>query len=141
MSIQYRVLLVEDCVTDALLSARAVERSGLQVVWERVETAAEMRTALAEKTWDFILCDYHLPWFNSLAALTVYKESGLDILFIVVSGMIGEEQAMKMIEAGAHDYVMKDHLAQLAPIVRRQLQVAQERCIRQRSQATNPAHD
>jgi len=129
-------LLVEDCVTDALLNARALERGGLEVVWERVETAAEMRAALAEKTWDFILCDYHLPWFNGLAALAVYKESGLDIPFIVVSGMIGEEQAVKMIKAGAHDYVMKDHLAQLAPKVERELEAARERCIRRLAQAT-----
>src|ERR1700745_112596 len=118
MNNQHRVLLVEDCVMDALLNVRELERSGFRVVWERVETAAEMQAALAAKPWDFILCDYDLGGFDGLAALAVYKESGLDIPFIVVSGMIGEEQAVQMIKAGAHHYVMKDHLDQLGPTVK-----------------------
>jgi PAS domain S-box-containing protein len=51
----------------------------------------------------------------------------LDIPFIIVSGLIGEEQAVKLMKAGAHDYVMKANLAQLVPTVKRELQAAEER--------------
>lgn len=136
MSIPYRVLLVEDSVQDALFNLRELERAGLTIEFERVETAPDMKAALEAKTWDFILCDYHLPRFNGLAALGVYKERGLDIPFITVSGQIGEEQAVKMIKAGAHEYIMKDHLIELAPAVKRELQAAEERCIRRRTRAT-----
>src|SRR5262249_32681013 len=85
---------------------------------------------------DFILSDYQMAGFNGLAALAMYKDTGLDVPFIVVSGQIGEEQAVKLIKAGAHDYVMKDNLDQLAPAVRRELMAAEERWIRKRAQAT-----
>src|SRR5580765_3342769 len=136
MSIPYRVLLVEDSVQDALFNLRELERAGLTIEFERVETAPDMKAALEAKTWDFILCDYHLPRFNGLSALGVYKERGLDIPFITVSGQIGEEQAVKMIKAGAHEYIMKDHLIELAPAVKRELRAAEERCIRRRTRAT-----
>jgi PAS domain S-box-containing protein len=135
MSGRYRVLLVEDCAQDARLSLRQLERAGLEVEHERVETPAEMQAALQAKPWDFILCDYHLPRFDGLAALALYKESGLDIPFIILSGVIGEEQAVRLIKAGAHEYVMKDNLAGLAPAVKRELQAAEERCIKRRTEA------
>lgn len=134
MTNRYRVLLVEDSAQDALINLRHLERGGLAVEHCRVETAAEMKVALESKPWDFILCDYHVPGFNGLAALALYKESGLDIPFIVVSGVIGEEQAVKLIKAGAHEYVMKDNLAALVPAVSRELQASEERCIRRRTE-------
>ena len=136
MSAEFRVLLIEDCVADARLNLRALRRGGLQLEFERVDTTAEIQRALKAKTWDFILCDYHLPELDGLEALAIYKERGLDIPFIVVSGQIGEEQAVKAIKAGAHEYVMKDHLEHLVPAVKRELQAAEERCIRRRTQAT-----
>ena len=114
---------------------RHLQRGGLEVEHQRVETAAQMREALLAKPWDFILCDYHLPRFDSLAALALYQETGVDIPFIVVSGIIGEEQAVRLIKAGAHEYVMKDNLAGLVPAVKRELAAAEERCIRRRTQA------
>src|SRR5689334_19734508 len=115
MKNEYRVLQVEDSPEDALFNVWQLQRDGLKVFSERVETAAQMRRALELGTWDFIICDYQLPQFDGLAALTLYKETGLDIPFIIVSGWIGETQAVKLIKAGAHEFVMKDDLAELAP--------------------------
>jgi PAS domain S-box-containing protein len=136
MSTGYRVLLIEDSVQDALFNHRALERGGLEVQSERVETAVQLKDALQARIWDFILSDHCMRGFDCLAALQICKESGLDIPFIVVSGQIGEEQAVQLMKAGAHDYVMKDNLAQLVPAVRRELEAAEERWIRRRTQAT-----
>jgi len=136
MSEPYRVLFIEDCAQDAWLALRQLARDGFQLECEQVDSADRMKTALAANTWDFILCDYYLPGFDALAALALYKESGLDIPFIVLSGRIGEEQAVKSIKAGAHEYVMKDNLAQLATAIRCELEAAQERWIRRQAHAT-----
>ena len=72
MSVRYRVLLVEDSVQDASINIRALERAGLDLESERVETASQMEAALEAKPWDFILCDFHLPEFDGLAALDLY---------------------------------------------------------------------
>jgi two-component system, OmpR family, sensor histidine kinase VicK len=132
MSDPYRVLLIEDCAHDAFFNVRALKSGGMEVQFERVDSAAQLKSALGAKTWDFILSDHCLPVFNSFAALEIFKRNGLDIPFIIVSGLIGEEQAVKLVKAGAHDYVMKDNLSQLVPTVKRELQAAGERRARQR---------
>lgn len=116
-----RVLIVEDSEDDALLLLNELRHSGYAPVFERVENAAAMKAALAEKQWDIIISDHTLPEFSGLAALAVLKESGLDLPFLLVSGMIGEEKAVKAMKAGAHDYIMKDNYARLAPAIDRAL--------------------
>ena len=81
----------------------------------------------SDKTWDAIIADYHLPGFDAPAALAVLHESGLDLPFLVVSGAMGEDLAVAMMKAGAHDYLNKDSLARLAPAVRREIREAQVR--------------
>ena len=120
--IPLRVLIVEDSEDDAFFLARTLTQSGFDIDFTRVETAAEMQDALAERTWDAIISDYQLPAFNGLAALGIYKEHHLDIPFLVVSGAMGEETAVKLMKAGAHDYILKDNLARLVPAIERELQ-------------------
>ena len=122
-----RVLLVEDSADDAALVLRELERGGFEPTAQRVETEQGMAAALQLKEWDAVLSDHALPAFSAPAALAVLKDSGRDVPFIVVSGAIGEEAAVALMRAGAHDYVMKDNLARLAPAVRRELREAQGR--------------
>jgi PAS domain S-box-containing protein len=122
-----RVLQVEDSSTDAALIVRALERSGFEVEATRADSAAEMRAALASHTFDVIISDYLLPQFDAPAALRILHETGADIPFIVVSGTIGEDVAVLMMRAGAHDYILKDNLTRLQPAVSREIADAQMR--------------
>ncbi len=119
-----QILVVEDSEDDALLLQLAVERSGVHCVCRRVETAEEMRDALQAQDWDAIVADYVMPNFDGLAALALVKERGLDLPFIIVSGHINEDTAVAAMKAGAHDYVMKDKLARLAPAIAREMRDA-----------------
>ncbi len=134
MSETLRVLQVEDSESDAALIVRLLERAGYNVQAERVEDAAAMRAALSSTTWDVIIADYHLPGFDAPAALQTLHESGLDLPFLVVSGAMGEEVAVAMMKAGAHDYLNKDSLARLAPAVGREIREAQVRRERRRAE-------
>ena len=51
----------------------------------------------------------------------------LDIPFIIVSGTIGKEAAVKAMKAGAQDFMIKGKLARLAPALERELREAQVR--------------
>ncbi|ESA34246.1 response regulator receiver modulated diguanylate cyclase phosphodiesterase with pas pac sensor [Leptolyngbya sp. Heron Island J] len=118
------VLIIEDSEDDALLIVLELRRGNFKPVWEQVETADELRTMLATRSWDVIIADYHIPGFNAPAALEVVKQSQLDIPFIIVSGKIGEQLAVEMLKAGANDYLMKDNLIRLPEAVRRELREA-----------------
>jgi PAS domain S-box-containing protein len=130
-----RALIVEDSVDDTLLIAAELERGGLDPVYERVETAAAMQAALDVHEWDLIICDYSMPQLTGPAALAIFCHKGLDIPFISVSGTVGEETVAEMMKAGAHDYVMKGHLARLVPAVKRELRAARERRDRRQAEA------
>ena len=130
-----RVLLIEDSPVDAKLVVAALRRGGHVFEFERVDSEAAMRSALASGTWDLITCDWAMPAFSAPVALSIVKESGLDIPFIIVSGTVGEELAVDAMRAGANDYVIKDRLARLAPAVDRELRDATVRRAQRRAAA------
>ncbi|MFA5834652.1 MAG: PAS domain S-box protein [Bacteroidota bacterium] len=121
MNSKLRVLIVEDSENDALLLLHQLSKSNYTVEHKRVDTAKDFEAALNEHTWDIILSDYKMPHFYGTDALALYKNHGLDIPFIIVSGTIGEEIAVETMKAGAHDYIMKGNLNRLVPAIAREL--------------------
>ena len=134
MGIPLRILIIEDVEDDALLVMRVLQKGGYDPAYERVETADAMGEALGRETWDIIISDYSMPHFSGPAALALYKEKGLDIPFIIVSGAIGEEAAVAAMISGAHDYVMKNNLPRLVPAIQRELRDAESRRERKRTE-------
>jgi PAS domain S-box-containing protein len=130
------VLIVEDSVDDTFFIVRELQRGGFNVNFERVETSAAMETALEARPWDLVISDFSMPLFGGAAALALYRQTGLDVPFILVSGTMGEEIAVEMLKSGAHHYVMKDNLSKLVFAVNRELKSYQERRIRQQTEAT-----
>jgi PAS domain S-box-containing protein len=122
-----RVLLVEDSELDGLLLVRYLQTHGCQPQHLRVANESEMERALAAEEWDVVLCDYHLPDFGVLPALAVLKRKALDLPLIVVSGAIGEEVAVELMKAGAHDFIAKGTLSRLIPAIERELREAKAR--------------
>ncbi len=135
MSKPLRLLQVEDSDSDADLILRNLRRAGYDIVFERVQTAAAMQQALSRGPWDVIVSDYRMPDFDAPAALALLQATGADIPFIVVSGTIGEDAAVAVMKAGAHDYLMKDRLTRLAPVVEREIQDAAMRRKQRESEA------
>ena len=72
--------------------------------------------------------------FTSFQALELIKQRQCDIPFIIVSGVIGEETAVKAMKLGATDYVMKSGLSRLAPSIERELVEASNRRIRRQAE-------
>ncbi|HWQ08641.1 MAG TPA: ATP-binding protein [Holophaga sp.] len=122
-----RVLLVEDSEDDAELNLLELKQSGFAPEALRVETSLAMTQALESCAWDIVLSDFQLPAFEGFGALRLLQTSGQDIPFILVSGAIGEEVAVAVLKAGAHDCVLKGNLARLGPVVSRELREARGR--------------
>jgi PAS domain S-box-containing protein/putative nucleotidyltransferase with HDIG domain len=122
-----RVLTVEDLEDDAFLMVRELERGGYTVDHQRVETPQAMAQALDSSPWDVVLSDHSMPKFDAPQALDLIKSRNLDLPFLIVSGSIGEDQAVAVMKAGANDYLQKDNLARLLPAVERELREAEIR--------------
>jgi len=134
MTKQIRLLIIEDSENDALLLVRELRRGGYELFFERIQTCEEMQAALERCEWDVVISDYVMPRFTGLDALTVLQKSGLDIPFIIVSGNIGEDIAVRAMKAGAHDYLIKGNLARLTPAVERELREAEVRHARKKAE-------
>ncbi|MCJ7625569.1 MAG: PAS domain S-box protein [Anaerolineaceae bacterium] len=121
-----QLLILEDDPLDAELEITALQEAGYKCRWERVETRDEFLARLDSADYDLILADYNLPTFDGLTALKLFLERDLNRPFILVSGELGEENAIESLKAGATDYVLKDRLSRLAPVVQRALREMEE---------------
>jgi PAS domain S-box-containing protein len=127
--------MVEDSPDDAELVEIQLAKAGCEVTTTRVTSAQEMQAALAASEWDVVIADYNVPGFGALPALEVLTRSGLDIPFIVLSGIVSDELAVAAMRAGAHDYLRKDNLSRLLPAIERETQEAATRARNRRMEA------
>ena len=130
MNTPLRVLLIEDSEDDAILIINELREGGYDPTFERVETRETMESALGAQEWDIIIADYRLPTFSGIEALEMVCKGSTDCPFIIVSGQISEETAVKAMRAGAQDYILKNNLARLVPAVERELREAEVRRLR-----------
>ncbi|QQS06296.1 MAG: response regulator [Fibrobacterota bacterium] len=122
-----RILMVEDNEDDAFLVQRHLRHEGLDFQLVRVDSSDAFRKQLQEGAWDIILSDYSLPGFSGIRALEILHSFQNDIPFILVSGAVGEQMAVEAMRAGAQDYILKDNLARLVPVIERELLESRER--------------
>ncbi len=118
---ELRILLLEDNVYDAQLLKRQLSKKWGVLKIERIYEAEQLKEALRDQAWDVIISDYSMPQFTGLQALEILHKTGLDIPFIMVSGKMGEGEAITVMRAGAQDYILKDKLERLIPTIEREL--------------------
>jgi signal transduction histidine kinase len=135
MATLLRALFVEDSEYDTQAILRELRRGGYEVEYERIETRHGMEQSLSQRVWDLILCDYTLPRFGAGDALKTLQRSGLDLPFIIISGTIEEENAVDMLKAGAHDFIVKSRMARLIPAIEREIKDAKTRRLQREAEA------
>ena len=84
MSVELKILILEDVPADAELMEDELTESGLAFVSKRVATKTAFVKACDEYRPDIILSDYSLPSFDGLSAMKIALERYPDIPFIFV---------------------------------------------------------
>jgi PAS domain S-box-containing protein len=121
------VLIIEDTASDFLLIERQLRQQLPTARCQQVLDRAGLTAALQERDWDIILSDYNVPgmlWRENLAFI---KAAQPEVPVILISGSVGEEQAIDLLKQGLTDFILKDKLARLPPAIERGLQEAAER--------------
>src|SRR5215471_9651635 len=124
---EIKVLFVEDAAEEAVLVEHALDKSGLAHQSTRVDTREAFLDELQQRPPDVILADHGLPSLSGMAALALARDKCPEVPFIFVTGPVGDEVAIQTFENGATDYVLKNRLDNLGPVVRRALRTAEER--------------
>lgn len=119
MAVDLKILLLEDNNNDADLLDRELKKSGLSFISKIITTREEFEDALDNFNPDIILSDYSLPAFDAKSAFDIKQHKRPHIPFIIVSGVIGEENAVELIKKGVTDYVPKNKLYTLSSKIER----------------------
>lgn len=122
-----KILHLEDSPLDADLAVKRLHKSGIACDITRVETRNDFLDALNARSFDLILSDFALPDFDGATALKLARETCPDTPFLFVSGVLGEEVAVDMLQRGATDYVLKQRLHRLSAAVERAISEAREK--------------
>ena len=133
-STKLRILLVEDNPADIELVLATLRRNGFEVSNDVAQTAEEFTARIRTTSYDLILADYNLPQWKGTDALDILCRENLDVPLIVVTGYLGEENAVEYIKQGAADCVLKDRLTRLPTSVCRALEEKRLRDQRRRSE-------
>ena len=127
MAEKLRILMLEDVPVDAELVEHELHNIGIRFTLKRVETRNSFVKEFTEFKPHIILADYSLPAFDGISALEIVRNHDSDIPFIFVSGSIGEEKATETLRMGATDFVLKEKLSRLVPVVQRALHEVEEK--------------
>jgi signal transduction histidine kinase len=126
MNEDLKILLLEDNPSDADLLLRGLRKSGMVFTAEVLQTREAFEETLQHIVPDLILSDYSLPSFDALSAFNIKQAICPEVPFIIVSGTIGEENAVELIKNGVTDYALKDKLFTLPTKISRALANARE---------------
>ena len=113
------ILHLEDDPNDAALVQATLAADGITCATTCVSSRDGFVAALEHGGIDLILSDFTLPAFDGLSALKIAHARRPNLPVIMVSGTLGEEQAVDSLKSGATDYVLKESLTRLGPAVRR----------------------
>jgi diguanylate cyclase (GGDEF)-like protein/PAS domain S-box-containing protein len=125
------ILILGKSIADAESCARVLKRAGLSFNMRCMDTRVAFEQALQEFGPDLVISDLTLSGaFDGLAALDLARSKLTEIPFIFVSDAIGEDRAVEAIKRGATDFVIKDRVQRLMPVVKRAIEEARERAAR-----------
>ncbi|MBS9998981.1 EAL domain-containing protein [Vibrio alginolyticus] len=122
-----KVLIIDDDTIDRLAIKKTLRSTDLPIsIIEEAQTAHEGLDKALKQSFDMILLDYQLPPSTGMEVLIALKSnSDFSTSIVMLSHSNDEELALKCIEMGAQDFVMKNEISSIR--LRRAIIIATER--------------
>lgn len=121
-----QILLVEDSPTDALIVQEAMtEATRIKFVVTVAERLADALEQLNKQIFDIVLLDLNLPDSDGFQTFARLREAASAVPTIILSGTANEALAVKAVQAGAQDYLVKGQVS--GQLLERAIQYAIER--------------
>jgi DNA-binding NarL/FixJ family response regulator len=118
-----RILMLEDSAAEAELIRHELDRAGLNILIERVDSEEAFSSAIRKFGPDVVLSDHSLGQFDSCAAQAILRQLRPTAPLIIVTGAISGGESVAAIRAGAEDLVLKAYLGPLAASITEALAV------------------
>jgi hypothetical protein len=124
------ILHLEDNASEAELIQQTLASNGIDLHITLSQCREQFLAAIDTSNFELILSDSGLPDLSGCSALQMVRHKYPDVPFIFVSGNLKETDAIACLQEGATDYIRKDELWRLAPLI--------ERAIEQRKLESKP---
>jgi DNA-binding NtrC family response regulator len=117
-----KILIAEDfhVETDALL--RELNDSEFNHISEIVRTEEEFKNGLHRFDPDVILSPYSLASTNAVKLLSIARNEGMNMPFILLAYDLSEDIAIELLGEGIEDYILRSTLKRLPVAIRKALQ-------------------
>jgi diguanylate cyclase (GGDEF)-like protein len=135
----FQVLLVEDNPGDARLVQELLSETGSQFQLSHVATLTDARHQLMTEGADCVLLDLSLPDASRLEAPMQLRAAAPDVPIVILSGLQDELLAIKAVQEGAQDYLVKGRVDGAA--IGRSITYASERKALEMQMAHKAMHD
>jgi len=136
-----RILLIEDNPDDAwLLQALLAGARGASFHLECADRLAAGLARLAAGEHDVVLLDLSLPDSQGFEAFVAVQRQAPDVPIVILSGLEDEALALKTVQAGAQDYLVKEQTdgRLLVRAIRYAIERKRARCCGNMSRAWKP---
>jgi two-component system cell cycle sensor histidine kinase/response regulator CckA len=117
-----RLLMIEDSQNDVDLCLRELRKARIEYQVDVVTSPWQFASKVRANNYDVILTDYNMPGWRGTEVLYILEDLRMDIPVIMVTGSLGEENAVECIKLGAKDYVLKDKLVRLPLAIRQAME-------------------
>ncbi len=117
-----RVVLIDDSELDAeLLEMRLCDHYPSLESVLRLTGCDGLVERIAEHRPDLVITDYHMPGYDVVATVAALRRRWPLLPVLVMSGLVGEEQAVAVLKAGANDFLPKSRSERLPLVIAREL--------------------
>lgn len=130
--VSLRLLLVDIAESDSAQRISRLHSAGMSLSLQvhRVATAAALRNALRNETWDALIYCLHpaktrLPGIAQ--TLRLLQESALDLPFLLLADHLDDRTVAQTLHAGVHEVVAIDEPERLLPAIHREIRSARQR--------------
>ena len=114
------IVYLEENDFDVQRAREQLQRAGISANVVRVPTEQAFREQLRRSELHMILADCNCAGFAGFSALSLAQEQRPEVPFVFVSDTLDQRHA-ETLNQGNTDFVFKQHLPQLIPVVRRML--------------------
>ncbi len=119
------VLLIEKSKENIHIILNEIKRSGYNPNYKIVDNCKSLIESANKDEWDVILGGYAPYGTRLVNAIKSIRQKNTTVPFIVISDKIGEENVASLIKAGANNYIARNNLLNLVPIIKDEIKSSQ----------------
>ena len=121
------VLIIDDSPDDAELAVETLRHAGYLPKSQRIQEITGLQMALAREPWDIVIAETDVPHLSVPVILDTLRQAQRTPPCILMTRTISDADMADLMAGGARDVVFKHQTSRLAPVIERELAVAQSR--------------